>query len=191
MKITKQQFENTELSELGKDEQVDELHEPGGEEFGGDTPEFSPTSQITVSTQKTHTDKSKYKPGKGNGPQTLDKYIAQTRNERQPYGPYGRYSMGNYYGASANESHIKEMGNDKMKEMIKELLKSKSNDREIVSQSNSNDLNNNNIIDINEIGIPDVISKTNEFIQTLNNNKDNFEDNTLEIILQHIKNELK
>ena len=162
MKFTKKRFEKEYL----KKKDVDELYEPD-DEFGGDKPELQAAGQVTTDTQKSFDDKSEYEEDQ---PIDTDTYSKNAKNKLSSMKPFGA-NMGNhtstYVRGHVREDETNESAKEKMERMIRELLQAKDNERGIVTKSEENDLNNNNIPDIDELQKPQVISTVNEFISAV------------------------
>jgi hypothetical protein len=180
MKFTKEQFEKEYLK---KKKDVDELYEPD-DEFGGDKPELQSVSQVTTDTPKSFDDKSDHEEGQ---PIDTDTYSKNAKNKLSWNKPFGG-NMGNYTSSytrgHVREDETNESAKDKMERMIRELLQSKNADRDIVKQSNSNDLNNNNIPDIDELKKPQVITTVNEFISAVTSS--NLNDIEIKTVFNHL-----
>lgn len=178
MKFTKEEFEKNYSP---KEEEVDELYNPDGD-FGGDKPN-KPYADITVDTPKSFDDTSDYDP---DIPQTTDDFVQKTQNKGKwwvnvGYGgtPYSRGFKGTMVAENSDE-----VAKGKMLKMIKELLQNKTSDNEIVDKTSYSDVNRNNVPDIQELNNSVVISKTNEFLNTVNSNDLSGED--LGVIINHI-----
>tara|TARA_B100000927_G_scaffold68859_1_gene54508 strand:- start:3537 stop:4169 length:633 start_codon:yes stop_codon:yes gene_type:complete len=167
MKFTKKEFEENYLSKeknnKNVDEDIDEIFEPEGD-FGGDKPELSSVSQISTNTQKSFDDESEYEE---DIPTTGDDYATMAKNRLSRFHPFGPnmgnpWGIGGMYGVRENEE-----AKGKMEDLIKELLNNYTSSREIVDKSSPEDINNNNIMDIDEINKPEVITTMNKFISSI------------------------
>jgi len=185
MKFTKEEFEKNYLPKGKKlnieDNDIEELYEPDGD-FGGDKPELEARSQVTTNTQKSFDDNSEYEEGI---PTDGDKHASMTRNRLSRFHPFGP-SMGNYFGVGGVYENTTNEAKGKMEELIKELLNNFSSTREIVDKANPEDINNNNIMDIDEINKPEVITTMNKFISSVSSSELN-EDELGTVIYHTIK----
>lgn len=172
MKFTKKEFEKN-YSPKGDDvkkesEDIEEIADIGDIEFGGDKPELFAVSQITTNTQKSHDDNSDYEE---DIPTTGDDYATMTKNKLSRFHPFGP-NMGNPFGVGGvYENSTNEEAKGKMEDLIKELLSKYNSSREIVDKLNPEDINNNNIMDIDEIDKPDVITTMNKFITSISSSE--------------------
>ena len=168
MKFTKKEFEKNYLPKGKKvkeeSEDIEEIADIGDIEFGGDKPELFVVSQITTNTQKAFDDESEYEE---DIPTTGDDYASMTKNKLSRFHPFGP-NMGNPFGVGGvYENSTNEEAKNKMEDLIKELLSNYNSSRELVDKSNPEDINNNNIMDIDEIDKPDVITTMNKFITSI------------------------
>ena len=167
MKFTKKEFEKNYLPKGKKvkeeSEDIEEIADIGDIEFGGDKPELAVVSQITTDTPKSSDDESEYEEGT---PTTGDDYAvkAKSKSRFHPFGP----NMGNPFGVGGvYENSTNEEAKNKMEDLIKELLSKYNSSGELVYKSNPEDINNNNVMDIDEIDKPDVITTMNKFITSI------------------------
>lgn len=165
MKFTKKEFEENYLSKDKKvkkdDNDIEEIFDPN-DDFGGDKPELAAISQITTNTQKSFDDESEYEE---DIPTTGDDYATMTKNRLSRFHPFGP-NMGNPWGIGGmytNEDEAK----GKMEDLIKELLNNYTSSRELVDKTSAEDVNDNNIMDIDEINKPEVITTMNKFISSV------------------------
>ena len=165
MKFTKKEFEKNYLSKDKKvkkeDNDIEEIFDPN-DDFGGDKPELAAISQITTNTQKSFDDESEYEE---DIPTTGDDYATMTKNRLSRFHPFGP-NMGNPWGIGGmytNEDEAK----GKMEDLIKELLNNYTSSRELVDKTSAEDVNDNNIMDIDEINKPEVITTMNKFISSV------------------------
>lgn len=185
MKFTKKEFEENYLPKGKKlnieDNNIEELHDLDGD-FGGDKPELVARSQVTSNTQKSSIDdKSGYK----SKVTDLDSHIAKTHNKLSRFNPFGP-AMGNYFGVGGVYENTTNEAKGKMEELIKELLNNYSSTREIVDKVSPEDINNNNVMDIDEINKPEVITTMNKFISSVSSSELN-EDELGTVIYHTIK----
>ena len=172
MKFSKKKFKQDYLD---NDKELDELYEPN-DDFGGDKPELEVNSQVYTDTPKGFTDKSEYEE---DIPTDTDKFKSNTKNTfKKLNGPYGS-NMGSFYAGGGGVSESE----DKMRDIIKELLKKRNDDRGIVDNGTTNDFNQNNVLDIDELDKPNIISTLNNFLGTINNDLSSDE---LGAIINHI-----
>lgn len=179
MKFKKKQFQKEYKS---KDKPMDELYKLGDEY--ANTPNLPSISQITTDTIKSKLDDfSDYENG---NPIDGDKAKILGKNTSIRQASPFAFNMGSPY---IKEDNIEETAKERMERLIKELLQSKSDDREFVPTGNSDDLNNNNIPDISELDKPEVITTLNAFIDAVNGNDLNA--NQLKVVMNYLNKNIK
>lgn len=175
MKYTKKQFE-----ENFNPEELDELYDASSGEIGGDTPMIT-TSQVTSFTPKIPGDDSSNREFSKDGPPTLNKYIAQTRNTNAPY--YG-FPGGMPYGVGGvyESEDIVEMAKQRVRKMMEDLV-NKNEKNGMVTTDKYSDFNQNKIPDIQEIDDETVIDKTTSFLESIKSLNDS---EKLAIVMNYI-----
>lgn len=161
MKITKKYFKEEYTP---NEEVVEELFSPDGE-FGGDTPN-KPHQEIKTDTGKSFDDDSDFEPGI---PQTSDDFASKTKNRSNWY---GMTNQGQPYGSGVNHAVYTEGDmTERAKKLVRELLQNRSNENDLVTNSQGSDVNRNEIPDIQEIENGVIISKTQEFVNSVSSNE--------------------
>jgi flagellar biosynthesis/type III secretory pathway chaperone len=176
MKYTKKQFE-----ENFNPEELDELYDASGGEIDGDTPMIT-TSQVTSFTPKIPGDDSSNRELSKNGPPTLNKYIAQTRNTSAE--PYHGFPGGMPYGVGGvyESEDIVEIAKQRVRKMMEDLV-NKNQNNGMVTTDKYSDFNQNKIPDIQEIDDETVIDKTTSFLESIKSLNDS---EKLAIVMNYI-----
>jgi len=176
MKYTKKQFE-----ENFNPEELDELYDASGGEIDGDTPMMT-TSQVTSFTPKIPGDDSSNRELSKDGPPTLNKYIAQTRNTSAE--PYHGFPGGMPYGVGGvyESEDIVEMAKQRVRKMMEDLV-NKNQNNGMVTTDKYSDFNQNKIPDIQEIDDETVIDKTTSFLESIKSLNDS---EKLAIVMNYI-----
>lgn len=176
MKYTKKQFE-----ENFNPEELDELYDASGGEIDGDTPMIT-TSQVTSFTPKIPGDDSSNRELSKNGPPTLNKYIAQTRNTSAE--PYHGFPGGMPYGVGGvyESEDIVEIAKQRVRKMMEDLV-NKNQNNGMVTTDKYSDFNQNKIPDIQEIDDETVIDKTTKFLESIKSLNDS---EKLAIVMNYI-----
>jgi flagellar biosynthesis/type III secretory pathway chaperone len=176
MKYTKKEFK-----ENYKPKDLDELYDASGGEIDGDTPIIT-TTQVTSFTPKIPGDDSTNRELSKDGPITLNKYIAQTRNTRAD--PWNGFGMGIPYGAGGvyESEGIVEMAKQRVKNMLEDLV-NKNQNNGMVTTDKYSDFNQNKIPDIQEIEDETVIDKTTSFLESIKSLNDS---EKLAIVMNYI-----
>ena len=157
-------YTKKDFKENYKPEDLDELYDASGGEIGGDTPMMT-TSQVTSFTAKIPGDDSSNRELSKDGPITLNKHIAQTRNKAATY-IYGG-AMGNpYIGGLGVYAESVEYAKKRVKNMLEDLV-NKNEKNGMVTTDNYSDFNQNKIPDIQEIDDETVIDKTTSFLESI------------------------
>lgn len=175
-------YNKKDFEESYNPEELEELYDASGGEIGGDTPMIS-TSQITTFTPKIPGDDSSDRELSKDGPITMNKHVAQTRNKLATY-MYG-FAMGNPYigGRGVYESEdIVEMAKQRVRKMMEDLV-NKNQKNGMVTTDNYSDVNQNKIPDIKEIDDETVIDKTTSFLESIKSLNDN---EKLAIVMNYI-----
>jgi flagellar biosynthesis/type III secretory pathway chaperone len=176
MKYTKKQFE-----ENFNPEELDELYDASGGEIDGDTPMIT-TSQVTSFTPKIPGDDSSNRELSKDGPPTLNKYIAQTRNTSAE--PYHGFPGGMPYGVGGvyESEDIVEIAKQRVRKMMEDLV-NKNQNNGMVTTDKYSDFNQNKIPDIQEIDDETVIDKTTKFLESIKSLNDS---EKLAIVMNYI-----
>ena len=176
MKYTKKQFE-----ENFNPEELDELYDASGGEIDGDTPMIT-TSQVTSFTPRIPGDDSSNRELSKNGPPTLNKYIAQTRNTSAE--PYHGFPGGMPYGVGGvyESEDIVEIAKQRVRKMMEDLV-NKNQNNGMVTTDKYSDFNQNKIPDIQEIDDETVIDKTTSFLESIKSLNDS---EKLAIVMNYI-----
>ena len=176
MKYTKKQFE-----ENYNPEDLEELYDASGGEIDGDTPMMT-TSQVTSFTPKIPGDDSSNRELSKDGPPTLNKYIAQTRNTSAE--PYHGFPGGMPYGVGGvyESEDIVEMAKQRVRKMMEDLV-NKNQNNGMVTTDKYSDFNQNKIPDIQEIDDETVIDKTTSFLESIKSLNDS---EKLAIVMNYI-----
>jgi len=176
MKYTKKEFK-----ENYKPKDLDELYDASGGEIDGDTPIIT-TTQVTSFTPKIPGDDSTNRELSKDGPITLNKYIAQTRNTSAE--PYHGFPGGMPYGVGGvyESEGIVEMAKQRVKNMLEDLV-NKNQNNGMVTTDKYSDFNQNKIPDIQEIEDETVIDKTTSFLESIKSLNDS---EKLAIVMNYI-----
>ena len=176
MKYTKKQFE-----ENFNPEELDEIYDASGGEIDGDTPMMT-TSQVTSFTPKIPGDDSSNRELSKDGPPTLNKYIAQTRNTSAE--PYHGFPGGMPYGVGGvyESEDIVEIAKQRVRKMMEDLV-NKNQNNGMVTTDKYSDFNQNKIPDIQEIDDETVIDKTTSFLESIKSLNDS---EKLAIVMNYI-----
>jgi len=174
-------YTKKDFKENYKPEDLDELYDASGGEIGGDTPMMT-TSQVTSFTPKIPGDDSSNREFSKDGPPTLNKYIAQTRNTSAE--PYHGFPGGMPYGVGGvyESEDIVERAKKRVKNMLEDLVNPNEKNG-MVTTTTYSDFNQNKIPDIQEIDDETVIDKTTKFLESIKSLNDS---EKLAIVMNYI-----
>ena len=160
---------------------INELVDAEGAPIQGDRNVTNNSEIETGPVQPSFDDNSDYEKG-----------VATTTDRAARYKQPINWLTGLGYGGSAYSHGIRtslsitEDSSAKIKKMIKEFLKQKSNDNDVVKKYNDTDINRNKIADLDELNSLAAVSKTKEFLNVIKNN--NLKGDQIGMILNYVIN---